>query len=329
MFWWIQNILYLLVVIYYWGSPNFIWLIVLFVFAFIINMSIFSGAIINRKFQSIKILIFSINITISFMMISLTGHAQSPFFPMYYLPSISLISMLNPTQKVIPMFFIASLTSLYTAINIVIIPNVSFIDYIKLGVYIVSYYALGFSRMFHRNLLAQTIKNTEIDYLTNVYTKQMGDTILKAKVQEARSERKYVSICFCDLDHFKKLNDQHGHLCGDFILKQIAEILKNSTPKEASVIRWGGEEFLIVFNELDKYNALEIMERICKKIELQSFTYENKKLSVTISGGIVDSSEFDYDPIKMLDEADKLLYCAKKQGRNQIVISEEKIKIKI
>jgi len=119
-----------------------------------------------------------------------------------------------------------------------------------------------------------------------------------------------------DIDHFKEVNDTHGHNVGDTILREIANILKSSVRVEDVVGRWGGEEFIILTNNYSIEGLLSLAEKVRKNIENYDFTVVGKK---TASFGISTLTEEDTQE-SMVARADKSLYHAKKTGRNKVCL---------
>ena len=129
------------------------------------------------------------------------------------------------------------------------------------------------------------------------------------------------SCILVDIDYFKKFNDIHGHLAGDFVLKKTAQLLKDLLRKGDYVARYGGEEFLIILPNTQIENAIIVAEKIRQTVEKAVYTYNNTtELKVTISLGLtnnlLNSPENEYQMIK---NADIALYEAKKNGRNRVV----------
>ncbi|MGM0509286.1 MAG: diguanylate cyclase, partial [Fusobacteriota bacterium] len=150
------------------------------------------------------------------------------------------------------------------------------------------------------------------DGLTNLYNHKKIFQMLKIEIDRAKRYKKNLSIMMADIDHFKKVNDDYGHLKGDLVLKKIASCLKNQIREIDIVGRYGGEEFLIVFPEVTREEAKIAAERIRKEVENLKF---DEGLKVTISGGL---AEYNGEEIqKLIKKADDKLYEAKENGRNQ------------
>jgi len=132
------------------------------------------------------------------------------------------------------------------------------------------------------------------------------------------NDRKDYSILFIDIDDFKYINDSFGHIIGNKILKELATILKRSIRPTDFIVRYGGEEFIIILQNTEKNTAIEIAERIRKKVESHTFINENKCLNITISIGISSSNEHYKNFFALINTADKNLYKAKSSGKNCI-----------
>ncbi len=128
-----------------------------------------------------------------------------------------------------------------------------------------------------------------------------------------------VSLLLTDIDHFKKVNDTHGHPTGDEVLRRVAVILKASARKIDIVARYGGEEFAIVLEGTDRAGALQLAERIRQEVAQQSFTSPQGAFQVTLSIGVAGYPEDARDKTEIIARADQSLYAAKHGGRNRTV----------
>ncbi len=153
------------------------------------------------------------------------------------------------------------------------------------------------------------------DVLTGISNRAYFMEALTQKVDEAKRYGKVFSLLLIDLDHFKLVNDNFGHLVGDDVLKQFALLLKRETRTSDIVARYGGEEFVVIFTEANLMNAYSISERI--RIAVAADRYEQVGLNLTISGGLVCYHGESEDAL--LKRVDELLYVAKNLGRNRIV----------
>jgi diguanylate cyclase (GGDEF)-like protein len=161
------------------------------------------------------------------------------------------------------------------------------------------------------------------DSLTHLSNRRSLAIHLQDIWELAKRNHSVVSIIMCDIDHFKQVNDKYGHIVGDMVLKDIANILKESLKRKSDFLaRYGGEEFMIVLYEIDIKAAQELCASIQKNLEnIDKFEYKEVKLNpITMSFGISSSvpdetSEYN-DLIKLADTA---LYQAKESGRNRFV----------
>ncbi|MCX7903682.1 MAG: diguanylate cyclase [Caloramator sp.] len=176
------------------------------------------------------------------------------------------------------------------------------------------------------NLLMGYIENINIvntaiiDKLTSAYTRKILDDVLDENIENAEVNGGVFSIVMVDIDNFKKLNDKYGHLLGDKILRKLGEVVKSNIRKNDLFFRYGGEEFLILLPYTNKYDALNLAERIRKKIETNLFI-DGK--SVTASFGIASFPEDAEWKEELLEKADKALYVAKEKGKNRCEVWDE------
>lgn len=126
------------------------------------------------------------------------------------------------------------------------------------------------------------------------------------------------AVLICDLDHFKQVNDQYGHLIGDFALQHVSHIMRKSVRRYDEVARIGGEEFLILLKDTSQQDALCVAEKIRKSIEITPLNIQEDKIELSISIGVsffCHSKDFEH----AFNAADRQLYAAKNTGRNQII----------
>jgi len=156
------------------------------------------------------------------------------------------------------------------------------------------------------------------DALTGVANRAVVlDAVARERARQAREGGTF-GVILADVDHFKSVNDTHGHLCGDAVLKEVARRMGTCVRSYDTLGRYGGEEFLVVAPSSDALGALGLAERIRWSIESQPVITEAGEISVTASFGISVSSQLSpYDPQMLLQLADEALYRAKEQGRNR------------
>ncbi|MDD2781442.1 diguanylate cyclase, partial [Sulfuricurvum sp.] len=153
------------------------------------------------------------------------------------------------------------------------------------------------------------------DHLTLLYNRVKLEEVFSEQIQLAKRYNTPFSVLLCDIDFFKSVNDTFGHLIGDKVLVEIADILA-STIRDTDIIgRWGGEEFLIIAPETAQEHAVLLAERVCSAVEQGSYTSNQPQ---TLSIGVSCFSLQDSD-VTMMARADNALYEAKNSGRNRIV----------
>lgn len=175
-------------------------------------------------------------------------------------------------------------------------------------------------------VLEKALEIATTDELTETLNRRGFYAQCHAEVDRARRYKRPLSVALIDLDYFKQINDTHGHLVGDAILKFIGLSLKTSLRKSDIICRFGGEEFAIVFPETTVTRAAQLMNRIRKQVEKQIMSVESGDIRITFSAGVelvdVENKQSGFEVMShALARADKALYDAKRQGRNQVVIA--------
>ncbi|MBL4796997.1 MAG: GGDEF domain-containing protein [Oleispira sp.] len=169
------------------------------------------------------------------------------------------------------------------------------------------------------NIRLLEMSNT--DGLTEVKNRRYFDLQLEEEIQRARRTKGSIALLILDIDNFKKVNDEYGHITGDKCLIAVANCLKISVQRISdTVARYGGEEFAIIIANTDEANCLKIAEHIRTAVEDIQVIENNMAVSLTISIGVSQckSADVQCDAVSLLAAADKALYQAKKQGRNQV-----------
>lgn|GEM_PF-1265556 len=151
----------------------------------------------------------------------------------------------------------------------------------------------------------------ERDGLTGVYNRL---TFIELTKKESEKAKGYVSLIIIDIDDFKRINDNYGHIAGDSVLKQICTCIDRVLPANAILGRIGGEEFSVYVHDADLSSALEIAETLRKNVEKYAFSFSDKTLQVTISIGVVSGNGHKFD--QLYQKADRKLYSAKSSGKN-------------
>ncbi|HBA71994.1 MAG: diguanylate cyclase response regulator [Geobacteraceae bacterium GWC2_55_20] len=164
------------------------------------------------------------------------------------------------------------------------------------------------------------------DPLTGAFNRGYMDQQLNHEVQRAYRYRHQLSVMICDLDHFKQVNDNHGHHAGDSVLKRCIGNITSSIRQNIDwVARFGGEEFVIVLPETDTAGCCVVAERIRERIELGPGAEDSGSIRITASFGtvtLVPGDEPTATPEQLLQRADRRMYLAKQTGRNRVVSAD-------
>lgn len=164
-------------------------------------------------------------------------------------------------------------------------------------------------------------KYVNTDELTRLKNRRFFNVEVLKEIRRARRYKHEVAILMIDVDNFKKINDTYGHVIGDKVLKAIADNLVTSTRESDIVCRYGGEEFIVFFPEINKPNALVAAEKLRKNVDKMIVEIDNLSISPTISIGIVvKSPEMDLSLEELTTMADEALYRAKNSGKNKAVM---------
>lgn len=159
------------------------------------------------------------------------------------------------------------------------------------------------------------------DYLTGIYNRRyLFDKLAEELNRSSRYQRK-LSLLMLDIDHFKNYNDNHGHQQGDYLLKELSQLLTRSIRQTDFVARYGGEEFVVVAPETGREQAVKLAEKIKNAIEEYPFKLRESQPSgrITVSIGVVEFPEGGSNADELVGKADVALYLAKDMGRNKVV----------
>jgi len=168
-------------------------------------------------------------------------------------------------------------------------------------------------------------KNT-LDELTGLFNRRCYDEKILAEYRRSKRNLTPLSLVIIDIDHFKLVNDHHGHVAGDqcliWLSTQMEKILRRSSDM---AFRYGGEEFCLILPDTDAKGALVLAQALRQSIEQQVFQYENTVISLTISCGVSTYlQQKNIQPERLFIGADKALYQAKHNGRNQVQVYQFK-----
>ena len=158
------------------------------------------------------------------------------------------------------------------------------------------------------------------DELTGMFNRRYFQDALEREISGAQRYRHRLALCIIDLDHFKLVNDSYGHLCGDQVLQEFGQLLKDSIRLYDVACRYGGEEFAILLPDTSLEEAVVLCDRFRERISNHRFTYQGITLQITASAGVAArSNKNETNAQQLVELADKALYQAKSRGRNQVV----------
>ncbi|MGB5747921.1 MAG: GGDEF domain-containing protein [Desulfobacterales bacterium] len=170
----------------------------------------------------------------------------------------------------------------------------------------------------------ETLKKQVVrDSMTQLFNHQHFRQLLQGEIARAERYKRPLSLIFGDIDHFKAINDNFGHLAGDRVIKSLATKLRMETRESDHAARYGGEEFAVILTETTTEDAKVIAERLRSEIESMEIVFDRQSISVTLSFGIAGSGDTKKATIdELIGRADKALYQAKEQGGNRCIIVE-------
>ncbi len=178
-------------------------------------------------------------------------------------------------------------------------------------------------RILHTKRSAEKLfEIARIDFLTGLYNRREFDTVIKKEWRQMQRDNKPLSLLMIDMDSFKDYNDTYGHSMGDEVLRRFAQILKSCTKRATDLcVRYGGEEFAIILPDVDLKGALHVAELIRSQTEAHDIKHVSSSVEphITISIGVTEATPSTGQSMEeFVDQADKALYKAKENGRNQV-----------
>lgn len=165
----------------------------------------------------------------------------------------------------------------------------------------------------------------DIDDLTGLFNMRSLYKRLDFEIDRARRYRRSVCVLMMDMDHFKRVNDEHDHLFGSFVLAEVGKMIKENIRKVDFAARYGGDEFLVALMEIDRKGAEVFADRLRERIEKYTFTSDDHTIRLTASIGFAISSpaEHNIDARALVRLADQALYRAKQGGRNRVAWNDD------
>ena len=187
-------------------------------------------------------------------------------------------------------------------------------DQIKIGDTIMKFLSgADLESQYHETIYRLTI----MDGLTGIHNKRYLIEQLDRELSRATRHGRPLTLVICDIDHFKRVNDEFGHLAGDHVLKEVAQLAKSRLRPDDVIARYGGEEFAVILPETNLAGGVRIADELRKMIDTEMFVFEDEDIEVTISCGVaqLDPNWRSFDFVRA---ADKQLYEAKRRGRNRV-----------
>jgi two-component system, cell cycle response regulator len=188
-------------------------------------------------------------------------------------------------------------------------------DLVKIGRTIFKYIAGGnIEAAYHDEIY----RLTTMDGLTQIHNRRYFDEQIDRELSRSRRYDRVLSLVLLDIDHFKQINDQHGHLAGDYVLKHLASAVRTRIRREDVFARYGGEEFAVILPEIDLKGARLFAEKVRHVVSKQHFTFDNQLIPVTVSAGVATLKPSHREASDLVRVADEKLYEAKTNGRNRV-----------
>ncbi len=159
-----------------------------------------------------------------------------------------------------------------------------------------------------------------LDPLTGIYNRRFLDAALPRELARAQRTGQQLAVIMLDLDHFKRVNDQHGHAAGDDVLKALAQLLKTGARDSDLICRYGGEEFVAVMPNMSADQAWERVESWRRQLEVMPVVPTVPAARITLSAGIAVFPGHGDSPAQLLARADEMLYKSKQNGRNRVSV---------
>lgn len=177
---------------------------------------------------------------------------------------------------------------------------------------------VAYFTMKYHHALEEVKRLTIIDSLTGLHNRRYFKLMMEKVISISQKTGNPLVLILLDIDHFKKVNDNYGHHCGDEAIKYVSEIIKNTVNPSDTYVRYGGEEFAIILPNTNLIDGQLVAEYIREAVENSQFIYQNTRIHLTVSLGVaMFNGEKEAEFTK---NADKALYQAKEDGRNQVAI---------
>lgn len=157
-----------------------------------------------------------------------------------------------------------------------------------------------------------------VDALTDLFNRRYFDDAIEREWSRSRRYGRPLALVLFDIDHFKRHNDEFGHVAGDVVLSRIARSVSTQLRREDIIARTGGEEFGVILPEIDGENAAAIAEKVRRIVETTVIEFDGARIRVTVSLGVADRTDDIQASTELYERADRALYSAKNSGRNRV-----------
>jgi diguanylate cyclase (GGDEF)-like protein len=190
-------------------------------------------------------------------------------------------------------------------------------DLVKVGDVIFKFLAgQNVERAYHEEIYRMTIR----DGLTSIANVRYLNEFLEREFARSRRHGRELAVILFDIDHFKRINDNLGHLTGDYVLREMARLVDSRVRRDELFARYGGEEFCLVLPETSSEGAVQYAEQVRRLIEEHRFLFDGTSVPVTVSLGVALFAPEMKSPIDIIRTADEALYRAKRGGRNRVEV---------
>lgn len=212
-------------------------------------------------------------------------------------------------------------------LGVIVVEQLAFPEYrdryvnLALSISGVAGLAIDNARTYRRimELQRELEREAHTDALTGCVSRRHFLDVMRLELARSRRHQEEVSLLMLDLDHFKAINDLHGHLVGDLVLQKLVQVCTQALRSEDTIGRLGGEEFAILLPETGREMALEVADRLCSKIAATPVPLDGEPpIHFTASIGLATLTADDFSVSAMLERADRALYKAKRRGRNRV-----------
>ncbi|MBT4763369.1 MAG: diguanylate cyclase [Bdellovibrionaceae bacterium] len=190
-------------------------------------------------------------------------------------------------------------------------------DMIKVGTNVLKFIPEGELETMYLGSLADA---ANLDSLTGVFNRHYMEQALNAEFKRAKALKRKLSFMVFDIDTFKVVNDSHGHDMGDFVLKEISNLVSSSLRENEIFGRYGGDEFVVLLYDTSENGAVKVAEQVRSTVDNHSFEYNGKKLKITVSVGVAELDSSYKEAVDLYRSADEALYQSKGFGRNRVSV---------